>query len=334
MERMTAVRFDTELKQVRIEEANLPVAAAGEVRIKVAFAGVCLSDIHFIHGELSPGMPRHVTLGHEISGVVDQVGDNVAKWNPGDRVVVHPVEDLGSFTRVIGVQRDGGWAEYVVAPEASLVSIGADVPLDVAAIIPDAVATPWAAITETANVRPAEAVGVWGVGGLGYHAIKLLRLIGAAPLVAVDPNEAARERALAAGADIALDPGVDDVAGEINRITGGKGLDVAFDFYGSTSIHQSAFDSLARRGRLVLVGIPHTPFHLESGSAVVRKAHQILGHHGSERRHIEELLRLVQLQRLDLTDSISSVHPLPDAHDAIDALAQKRGNPIRVLLRP
>ncbi|TQC48198.1 zinc-binding dehydrogenase [Rhodococcus sp. WS4] len=334
MPHMTAARLHTEHNELRLESVDVPDPSADEVRVKVKFAGVCLTDIHFLRGETAAGMPPQVTLGHEVSGVIDAVGSNVVGWRTGDRVVVHPVEDRGTTTRVLGAHYDGGWAEYLVAPKSALVAIADDVPYEIAAIIPDAVATPWAAITDTANVRPVEAVAVWGLGGLGYHAVKLLRLIGAAPIVAIDPIDSARERARTAGADLALDPESDDVAAEIDRITNGNGLDVAFDFYGSGAIHQSAFDALGRNGRLVLIGVPDGPLHVDTSPLLIRGAKRILGHYGAERRHIEELIRLVQTRRLDLADSVSAIYPLDKAHDALDALETKTGHPIRILLQP
>lgn len=90
-----------------------------------------------------------------------------------------------------GVDYDGGWAEYALAREDTLVPVPDLLPFEQACIIPDAVSTPWAAVTDTARVRPAEAAGVWGVGGLGAHAVQLLLLVGAAPVIAVDPLPAA-----------------------------------------------------------------------------------------------------------------------------------------------
>lgn len=329
---MTAARLKG--GSLAIETVAIPEPSPSEVRIRVAYAGICLSDIHFLSGEYAAGMLKEVTLGHEVSGVVDAVGEGVTGWSPGDRVLAEPLEDFGTHARIMGVNYDGAWAEYVLAPSASLVDLGPDLPFDVAAIIPDAVATPWAAITDTGRVRPAESVGVWGLGGLGFHAVKLLRLIGAAPIVAIDPLPAARERALRAGADVALDPLSEDFESETSRITGGRGLDVAFDFFGSPRIHQQAFDAIGRGGRLVLTGIPATPLSFASASDLIRHSKRIIGHYGQSVHHCRELVSLIAHGRLDLTDSISAVHALQDARVAIDQVISKDGDPIRVLLQP
>jgi len=334
MNSMQAARLDTMLNRLSLQSVDIPEPSANEVRVKVAYAGICLSDIHFISGETAADMLGEVTLGHEVAGFVDKIGDAVTDWQVGDRVLVHPVEDFGTSTRILGVHYDGGWAQQVVAPAESLVALGPDLSFETAAIIPDAVAVPWAAIRETAKVQPTESVAVWGLGGLGFHAVKLLRLIGAVPIIAVDPLEAARERALDAGADIALDPRSDDFQEQIRTITRGKGLNVALDFFGHSSIHQQAFDALGRNGRLVLVGIPNTPLSLETTPKLIRGAKKILGHYGPEKKHAEEIVKLVHLGRLDLSDSISAVYDLADAHQAVDHLTTKTDNPIRILLKP
>src|SRR5439155_23156496 len=146
----------------------------------------------------------------------------VGGWSRGSRVAVRLLHQRpeGEFT--IGVDFDGGWAEYVVTPASTLVRIPDSLPFDVASIVPDAVSTPWAAITQTAQVKAGEAVAAWGVGGVGTHAIQILRFVGAAPIIALDPLEEARERALRLGADFVIDPTEEDAAEQIKRLTMGR----------------------------------------------------------------------------------------------------------------
>lgn len=125
---------------------------------------------------------------------------------------------------------DGGWAQYALAREDTLLPIPDHLPFDQAAITPDAVSTPYAAIVDTGAVRPAQAVGIWGAGGLSAHGIRLARVVGAAPVIAVDPLPSARERALLFGADHALDPMAGDFAEAVREATAGRGIDVAFEF--------------------------------------------------------------------------------------------------------
>lgn len=331
---MTAARLSSQEKSLNLVNVDVPHPGSGEVLVRVKCAGICLTDIHFIDGEVPEGMPGELTLGHEVSGVIEIIGDNTVGWSEGDRVVIHPVSiRADGSARVMGAQYDGGWADYVVCSADQLVAIGADIPFDVASIIPDAVSTPWAAITDTAHVRAGEAAAVWGLGGLGYHAIQLLRLVGAVPIIGVDPLETARKRALRAGADFALDPRDPDFIEQMRKVTDERGVAVAFDSFGSPQAQSQAFDALARGGRLVLIGMSQAPLGIEAHK-LIRSAKGIIGHYGSEKRHVEEIVQLVRLGRLDLTGSITEILPLAAAQVGLDHLRSKDGNPIRILLQP
>jgi D-arabinose 1-dehydrogenase-like Zn-dependent alcohol dehydrogenase len=334
---MLAGRLHLTERALRMESVPVPEPGRGQVRIKVAAAGVCLSDVHLIDGTLTPLYLGGdvVTLGHEVAGVVDLPGDGADGWRPGQRVLLQAGErDRRGVVLTRGVDYDGGWAEYALAREDTLVPIPDDLPFEQACVIPDAVSTPWAAVTDTARTRPGEAVGVWGVGGLGAHAVQLLRLVGAAPVIAVDPLPAARDRALALGADVALDPKDSGFRDAVLELTAARGLDVAFDFAGVTPVREQALTVLGRRGRLVLAGIANEPVTIRSDSRFNYLGQAVLGHYGSEAGHVEQLVTLAGQGRLDLATSISDVLPLAEAAEAVRRVHDKQGNPIRLVLRP
>nr|WP_155069632.1 zinc-binding dehydrogenase [Streptomyces taklimakanensis] len=331
-----AGRLDVRTRSFSVEEVPTPRPGPGEVLVKVEAAGVCLSDVHLIDGTLTP---LHlsgdaVTLGHETAGVVAEPGRGVTRWRPGQRVLLQAGEERDGVVWTRGVDYDGGWAEYAVATESTLVEIPDDLPFEQAAIIPDAVSTPWAAITATARVEPARPVGVWGVGGLGAHAVQLLRLVGAAPVIAVDPVAEARERALAFGADLALSPDDPELAARMRDETGGAGPAVAFDFAGVPAVREQAVRCLGRGGRLVLVGLTDKPLTVSDGTTFSYLQQQVLGHYGSADEHVEQLVELTRRHRLDLSRSVSGVLPLTEARQAVDRLSNKEGNPVRLLLKP
>ena len=334
---MLAARLHLPTRELRLEEVDVPEPGPGQVRVKVEAAGVCLSDVHLVDGTLSPLylQGESVTLGHETAGTVDALGDGVDLWTVGQRVLLQAGE-LAKDGRILtrGVDYDGGWAEYALATDTTLVAIPDDLPFEQACIIPDAVSTPYAAVTVTAATRPGAAVGVWGVGGLGAHAVQLLRLVGAAPIVALDPLPAARERALAFGADVALDPLADDTAARVQLLTGGAGLAVAFDFAGVPAVRDQALSLLGRDGRLVLVGLSGQSLTIGYDTLFSYLQQKVLGHYGSEPQHVLELVQLARHGRLDLSASISDVLPLSEAVGAVDRLHRKAGDPIRLVLKP
>jgi D-arabinose 1-dehydrogenase-like Zn-dependent alcohol dehydrogenase len=333
---MLAARLNPKTLTLSVDDIPTPEPGPGQVLIRVRAAGVCLSDVHLIEGSLrSPYRQDVVTLGHEVAGTVDALGPGVAGYTVGQRVLLQGLEvreDGALVTR--GVDYDGGWAEYALATVTTLVPIPDDLPFEQAAIIPDAVSTPWAAITATGQVRPAEAVGVWGVGGLGAHAIQLLRLAGAAPIIAVDPLPAARKRALAFGADLALDSGDPDLADTVRREAGGHGLAVAFDFAGVPAVREQAIRCLGSAGRLVLVGMTDKALTIADGTTFCYLGQQVRGHYGSAPEHVIELVELIGRGRVDFSRSVSDVLPLSEAPKAVERLRRKEGNPIRLVLQP
>lgn len=342
---MRAARFDQTTRRLTVEDVPVPEPLPHEVLVRVQACGVCLSDVHLIDGSL-PGPLDVVTPGHEPAGVIEKVGDTVAFWQPGQRVLMAAgrtcmtcrhcaagePENCESV-QIMGFSYDGAWAEYVVVPAAALVAVPDDIPIERAAILADAVSTPYAALLERAQVRPAESIGIWGVGGLGVHAVKLARLMGAAPIIALDPLEEARKRALRAGADVALDPAEPGAVLSVREASDG-GLDVALDVVGSVAVLRQAETCLARRGRLVMVGMSMEPTQLGPGVLFSLQSQTLLGHLGYSKEHLGQLVRLVETERLDLSDSISDVVSLDDINDAVDRLASKRDNPIRIVVRP
>ncbi|WIM93363.1 zinc-binding dehydrogenase [Actinoplanes oblitus] len=333
---MLAGRLNVSTGKFAVEEVAEPHAGPGQVRIAVRAAGVCLSDVHLIQGMLKPLhlAGDSVTLGHETAGVIDEVGAGVTGLTVGERVLLQAGELSGGTVLTRGVDYDGGWAQYAVATAGTVVPIPDTLSFEQACFIPDAVSTPWAAITTTAAVQPARAVGVWGVGGLGAHAVQLLRVIGAAPIIAVDPLPGARERALQFGADLALDPGDPEFGPLVAEATGGVGLAHAFDFAGVGAVRAQAARTLSKGGRLTLVGLTDQPLTIPDGTRFSYLEQEIRGHYGSGPEHVLELLSLFALNRVEFSRSVSGMVPLAQAADAVRQLDEKEGNPIRLILVP
>lgn len=353
MNTMLAGRLRLDTRTFAVEEVPVPVPGPGEVLVEVRAAGVCLSDVHLIDGSLSPFFPTDavtkagaVTLGHEVAGVVHTLGpDTKGDWTPGQRAVLQAGEACGDCAGCLrrmlchrpltrGLDYDGGWAQYAIAREGTLLPIPDDLPFDQAAIIPDAVSTPYAAIVGTGAVRPAQSVGIWGAGGLGAHAVRLARMVGAAPILAIDPLPSARERALLFGADVALDPLAPDFAEAVREATAGRGLDVAFDFAGVGAARAQAASVLGPFGSLVLAGLTPEPVTIADSIGFCFNVNQVRGHYGSEPEHVEQLVGLASAGRIDLAPSITAHVPLAEAADAVARLENKVGDPIRLVLTP
>lgn len=172
------------------------------------------------------------------------------------------------------------------------------------------------------------------MGGVGAHNVRLARLVGAAPIIAVDPLPSARERALAFGADFALDPAADDFADQVREATAGRGLDFAFDCAGVPAVREQAAAALGLGGSLILVGISPRPLTITEGLTFNYLGKQVRGHYGGSPESVTELVRLAEVGRLDLAPSITDHIPLAEAADAVNRLENKIGDPIRLILVP
>ena len=345
-ETMRAERFYADTKTVVVEDVPIPEPGPGEVLVKVAFCGICHSDLSLINGTF-PAQRPVVTQGHEASGTIAKLGAGVDGWSVGDRVVVAAGRpcggcpncrrgDVGNCLRLqlMAFAYDGAWAEYTVALAAGLTRVPDNVPLEQAAILADAVSTPLGAVVHTGKVGIGESVGVWGVGGIGTHIVQLSRLVGAAPIIAVDINPVVRHRALELGADHAFDSRDPDLKATIADVTGGRGLDVAFDAVGLKITFEQALDCLTVGGRMVGVGMSAESPTVGPTSMFGLLQKKVLGHLGYENSDIETLARLVSLGRLDLSRSISRIIGLEEIQAGIDALDHADGNPIRILVAP
>lgn len=335
MNKMNAVRLNVAESRLSVVSVPVPRPGPGEVLVKVKAAEVCLSDVHIADGSLNTSglPPPMITLGHEVSGVVVETGPGTSAQWADSAIAVDPLDRQGPG-RTLGVNFDGGWAEYVVVPEHCLVPVPEGVPFDQAAIVPDAVATPWAAIPDIGELIAGESVGIWGVGGLGTHAVMLATLVGASPIVAVDPASQARERALAAGADMVLDPTRDDIRAEIKQATEGRNLDVIVDYVARPATYEQQLQALSRGGRLVLTGMGEEPFSVASSGRLSRNRWKILGQYGIDRSHIDEIFHHLKWGRLDLSSSVSKTYPLTKGPEAIRELKENSGELVRIVLLP
>lgn len=345
MSTMTAARLVRAGDPLVLESVPVPQPAPGEILVAVRACGLCGTDLHLaVEGDL---VPSHVpiTLGHEPAGVVaDANGDPLLRV--GERVGLLPAASCGACrwclagrealcdaAEVYGMQRDGALADYIAVPAHSVVRLPEEVPFDVGAIATDAVATPLHALRCRGRLDAGETVGVFGCGGIGTHAILLARALGAGRIVAVDAEPAALARAQRLGADAVVDAREDDVAREVRARSGG-GLDLALECVGRPETVELAVRSLARGGRAVLVGVgPGRPL-LPALHAFVGREQSLLASYGAHRADLEEVYALVAAGRLDLSASISLRYPLVQADAALQRLARREGDVVRIVVEP
>ncbi|GHD36572.1 Zn-dependent alcohol dehydrogenase [Streptomyces galbus] len=262
---------------------ELPAPGPGQVRVRLAAAGVCHSDLSLANGTLRVPVPA--VLGHEGAGTVVAVGEGVTGFAPGDGVVLNwapscgrchacglgevwlCADALSGAAEVYARTTDGtdlhpglnvaAFAEETVVPVSCLLPLPEGIPLTDAALLGCAVLTGYGAVHHSARVREGETVAVFGVGGVGLAALQAARIAGASKIVAVDVSPEKEELARAAGATDYL-VASSDTAREIRALTGKQGVDVAVECVGRAVTIRTAWESTRRGGRTTVVGIGGT----------------------------------------------------------------------------
>ncbi len=250
---------------LRLETVTLPPPAAGEVVARVDACGVCGSDLRFLDGSVRAGAVP-VTLGHEVAATVSDPGDS--SWERGAAVLVATGAGCGQCRlcqtgrpnlcgrrRMIGVDRDGGMADALVVPSASLIARPTGIEPGVGAVAMDAGVAAYHAVARRGGVAAGDAVAVFGAGALGSFAVQIAKLLGAAPVVAVDSDPAALARAAALGADETVPAGGAVPPGRAVKLLTDGGVDVAVEFVGSAATLDAAIKSLRPGGVAVAVGV-------------------------------------------------------------------------------
>ncbi|MEU2505597.1 Zn-dependent alcohol dehydrogenase [Streptomyces sp. NPDC007863] len=265
---------------LEITGIELPEPGPGQVRIRLAAAGVCHSDLSLSNGTMRVPVPA--VLGHEGAGTVVSVGEGVTHVAPGDGVVLnwapscgtcHPcslgevwlcVNALNGAANVHARTADGrelhpglnvaAFAEETVVAANCVLPVPDGVPLADAALLGCAVLTGWGAVHHASRVRKGETVAVFGVGGVGLATLQAARIAGASTIVAVDVSPEKEELARAAGATEYV-VASETTAREIRKLTGGHGVDVAVECVGRAVTIRTAWESTRRGGRATVVGI-------------------------------------------------------------------------------
>jgi len=342
---MKAVRLVEVGQLLQVQEIPLPPVGERDALVRVKAAGICHSDAHYRAGT-SPAGPLPLTLGHEVAGVVDRVGPQVANVRPGDRVCLHYLATCGDCYycntgheqfcaggSMIGKYRDGGYAEYIAMPARSLVPLPDEVPFEQGAIMMCSSATSFHALRK-GRVRPGERVAVFGAGGLGMSAIQLAYIVGALAVYAVDINRKKLALAERYGA-IPVDAAQGDPVSQLRRLTQGRGVDVALELIGLPQTMEQAVRSLGPLGRAVLVGITDQPFQVHSYTELLGKEAEVIGSSDHLLSELPLLLEFARQGRLDLGDVVTRTVGL-DAeaiNEALDGLERFAGD-VRVVITP
>ena len=328
-----------------IRDVPVPQSGPGEVLLRVLRAGVCGTDLHiwswdrWSQGRLKPP----VTLGHEFVGEIVERGAGVAGLAAGDRVaceshiVCHTCiacrtgnAHVCENTRILGVDVNGGFAEYVAVPAENAWRVPANVPIEVAAVM-----EPLGNAVHTAFAGPLSGcnLAVTGCGPIGLFAIGVARAAGAARVLASDVSPYRLDLARRMNADGVVDVSRESFGDRVRAVTGGRDLDGVLEMSGSPQAMRDGLAALRNGGRLSLLGLPKEPFELDWNRLVIFKGitlHGVIG-----RRLYDTWYRMDNLLssgRLDIRPAITHIMPMERFEEAIQLL--RSGQAGKVVLVP
>ena len=317
---MRAVRLVQAGRPLELQEIPIPAFGEGDVLVRVKAAGICHSDAHYRAGK-SPVYPLPMTLGHEVAGVIEAVGKNVTRFQPGQRVCLHYMVTCGNCYyccagseqfcesgKMIGHYTEGGYAEYIAVPERGVLGLPEEIPFEQGATLMCASATALHALRK-GRLQGGESVAVFGAGGLGMSAVQLARVLGARAVYAVDIQASKLALAESLGA-IPVDASRVDPVAEIRRLSGERGVDVALELIGLPETMKQALRALAVFGRAVVVGITERTLAVDTYHELLGPETELIG---SNDHLLQELPLLIEYARsgaLDLTKVVSRTVPL------------------------
>ena len=340
---MKAAVFHGKDVGIKIEDIPVPEITADQILVKVAACGVCHTDLHYIEHGVPTFKKPPIVLGHETSGIVEEAGANVTHLKQGQRVLIPAVltcghcfacrqgrENICSNMKMLGNHFDGAYAEYVAVPAKDVLVLPESVPLEEAAIIADAISTPYHAVKNRARVKPGDTVVVFGCGGVGINAVQLSALAGA-EVIAVDISPRKLEWATEFGAAHTINAEqVERVSKAVKKLTGG-GADIAMEVIGNPRTIEEAFECVRVGGRLCVVGYTPEAISIVAGKIMFKEL-EVVGSLGCRPVDYRPLVRMVEQGKIDLKRQVTHRFKLEELGKAFDVM--KEGVSLRSIVMP
>ncbi|MEM2868443.1 MAG: NAD(P)-dependent alcohol dehydrogenase [Candidatus Bathyarchaeia archaeon] len=336
---MKAVRL-IDVERIKLVDVEIPKVRDFDVLVKVRAAGVCHTDVHIKRGYVAGfsikalGFKLPLTLGHEIAGVIEEVGDKVQGFRKNDLVVVNPWMGCDScyYCKIgennlcespihLGINLDGGFAEYVRVPHYKYLLRINNISPEEAAPLSCSGVTSYRALRK-AELEPSKILTVIGAGGgLGTMIIQIAKAISGATIIGVDVKEDALKIAEKSGADHVINAGERDAVNEILRITGGKGADAIIDLVGSERTLSAYPSALAKRGKYIIVGMKGDEIKYPSGPLIFKEAQFIGSFIGSQ----SDFINVVNLaEKGRIKPIVTVIGGLENAEKALENLEYGR----------
>lgn len=312
-----------------LAQVDAPQLAAGEVKVDVAYAGICGSDMHIIHGQNAFVRFPRVT-GHEFSGVVRQVGEGVSHLSVGDRVCIDPVISCGTcypcrinrpnvctHLQVIGVHRDGGFSEQVCVPASNAHRLPDGMPLSHAALVePYSIALN---VLDRMQPHPGDSLLIYGAGVIGLTLVQMARALGLTDITVTDVLDARLDTARALGASRTLNSKEVDVEASMQALTGGEGVPLIVDAACIPALMPQMVRLASPAGRIGLLGFNAVPSDLVQ-LEMIKKELTLVGSRLNNRKfpRVIELIASGQLQVQAMISHRVTFDDMPGAIELIE----------------
>jgi len=320
-----------------------PKIEAHEILVKIAACGVCNTDAHYIDHGVPTFKAPPIILGHEPSGIVEEVGADVKNFKAGDRVLIPPVFSCGycdncrlgreniCFNMVmLGNHLDGAYAEYTKAPAKDCQHLPEELPLEESSIIADAISTPYHAVKNRAQVKPGDSVVVYGCGGVGMNVVQIAAAAGAS-VIAVDIVDWKLETAKQLGAQHTInakDKEDKALLKEIRGLTGG-GADISIEAIGNPKTIELGPASVKAGGCHCQVGYTHHNVPVNAGRLMFREI-EIKGSLGCRPVDYPKIISMVRTGKIQLKPVVTHRFPLEEIDAAFDLL--RKGESLRSII--
>lgn len=319
-------------KELVIENIPEPVINDNDVLVKVKACGVCHTDLHYVDHGVKTFKKYPLVLGHEVSGIVKQVGKNVGHLQENDRVIIPAVltcglckycltnkENICSDMLMLGNHIDGGYAEYVSVPAKDLKLLPEEISFEEGALIADALSTAYHAVFNKAEVEPGSTVLIMGCGGVGVSIIQMCSIRNA-HIIAVDTNNSKLERAKYFGAETTINPTETNLSEAINSLD----VDTIFEVIGIKSNIELAVKVAKPSTKICIVGYCQERVLLNTAKVMFYELN-IFGSLGCKPKDFETVIELVKNKKLNVKDMISNEYQLDNINCALDDLRFSKG---------
>lgn len=344
---MLAALFQKANMPLEIKEVGRPTCSSSEVLVKIENCGICHTDISIYSGRYPARKASPLILGHEIAGKVEEIGGEVKNLEKGDRVSVSPLITCGECfycsrglsnlccnAKNLGIDVDGGFAEYISVPKENIFELPSQVSLKEGSLMePTSVCLRAVQKLQTEN---GDNVALFGVGGLGSIILQLLVNIYGVRVIAIDAVKEKLSIAKDLGARWVLNATELDPAQKIKSITRGRGADYAIEAVGLPKVQDEAIRSVRKGGKAVIIGTSDSPIKINP-KRLFKEEVEVTGSYGFSKSDFSNSIELADMERIDLKRVITHQFGLEKINRAFEVKRGKRDvkkQPIKILIRP